>query len=267
MHVLDISPISTILSYMNILISNDDGILAPGLLALANAVRDMGELSIVAPETTQSAAAHSITLTQPLICAPVELPGGFSGHSVAGRPADCVKLALAELLPDNRPDMILSGINAGANVGINVLYSGTVAAAIEGAFFDIPAVAFSLAIRDKVDFDYAGRVAREVLDFLLAREVVRPGYVINVNIPPSECGKPKGIKVVPQSTQCGSTVFDRRFDPRGRLYFWLTGDSGYCQEEKETDVAAIDENYVSVTPLMYDLTDHKRLSDFQKKLA
>jgi len=252
---------------MNILITNDDGILAPGLLALANAVRDMGHLSIVAPETTQSAAAHSITLTQPIICAQVELPNGFTGHSVAGRPADCVKLALAELLPDHRPDLVLSGINAGANIGINVLYSGTVAAAIEGAFFNIPAVAFSLAIRDKVDFEYAGRIARQTLDVLLSRNVVQPGYVVNVNIPPAECGQPRGIKVVPQSTQCGSTVFDRRFDPRGRLYFWLTGESETCQEEKETDTAAINDDFVSVTPLMYDLTDYRRLSDLKTKLS
>ncbi len=250
----------------NILITNDDGILAPGLLALANAVKDIGAISIVAPETTQSAAGHSITLSDPLICSQVELPGGFSGYSVAGRPADCVKLGLVELLPQilpppGKPDLVLSGINAGANVGINVLYSGTVAAAIESAFFNIPAVALSLCIRDKVDFDYAGKVARYVLDVLLERQVLRPGLVFNVNIPPLECGWPRGIKVVPQSTQCGNTVFDRRIDPRGRLYFWLTGEVGRCEEPHETDIQAIDEHYVSITPLMFDLTDYRCMTD------
>jgi len=252
---------------MNILITNDDGILAPGLLALANAVKDLGRIHIVAPETTQSAAAHSITLTDPLICGQVELPGGLTGYRVAGRPADCVMLAMTELIPEPKPDLVLSGINAGANLGINVLYSGTVAAATEGAFFKLPSVAFSLKIRDKVDFDYAGKVARYTLDLLLAKSAVRPGYVINVNIPPPECGWPKGIRVVPQSTQCGNPVFDRRLDPRGRLYFWLTGSTDQCEEDGETDVFAVDENYIAVTPLMFDLTDYSRLKSLNDLLA
>jgi 5'-nucleotidase len=256
---------------MNILITNDDGILAPGLLSLAGCVKDLGKLTIVAPETAQSATAHSITLTQPLICSKVELPGGLPGYSVAGSPADCVKLAMAEILPHvlphpGRPDLILSGINAGANIGINVLYSGTVAAAIEGAFFNIPAVAFSLCIRDKVDFDYASKISREVLDLLIARNALQPGYVINVNIPPIECGRPEGIRVVSQSTQCGDTIFDKRRDPRGRLYFWLTGETGQPEEETETDVAAIEDCYVSITPLMYDLTDHSRIKGLKSLL-
>jgi 5'-nucleotidase len=256
--------------FMNILITNDDGILAPGLLALAGAVRDLGPMAIVAPETAQSAAAHSITLSDPLICTQVELPGGLAGYSVAGRPADCVKLALVELcgqcVPPVRPQIVLSGINAGSNVGINVLYSGTVAAAIEGAFFNLPAVAFSLTIRDKVDFDYAGRIARQVLDVLLAKNAVKPGYVLNVNIPPPECGTPKGIRIVPQSTQCGSTIFDRRFDPRGRLYFWLTGETGRCEEEKDTDVAAMEDHFIAITPLMFDLTDYSRMNELKRLL-
>jgi 5'-nucleotidase len=238
-------------------------------LALAESVKDLGLLHIVAPETVQSAAGHSITLMDPLMCRRVELPGGFSGYSVSGRPADCVKLALVELCPLGKgsgPEIVLSGINAGANVGINVLYSGTVAAAIEAAFFNLPAVAFSLAIKDKVDFGYAGKVARSVLDFLLARQAVKPGYVINVNIPPCECGQPKGIRLVPQSTQCGSTNFDRRKDPRGRDYFWLTGDSEREAERDQTDVRAIGEDYISITPLKYDLTDYGRLKEFENLL-
>jgi 5'-nucleotidase len=255
---------SNLFMIKNILLTNDDGILAPGILALAEAVKDLGRLYIVAPETVQSAAGHSITLTDPLMCGRVELPGGFSGYSVSGRPADCVKLALVELCPlgkEDGPEIVLSGINAGANVGINVLYSGTVAAAIEAAFFNLPAVAFSLAIKDKVDFGYAGKVARHVLDLLLVRKAIKPGYVINVNIPPCECGWPKGIKVVPQSTRCGSTNFDRRTDPRGRVYFWLTGDTAREAEQDQTDVMAIDENYISITPLMFDLTDYTRIKE------
>lgn len=255
---------------MNILITNDDGILAPGLSALAKETQDLGHLFIVAPETTQSAAAHSITLANPLICAKVQLPSGKTGFSVAGRPADCVKLAMVELLPPllngaKQPDLVLSGINAGSNIGINVLYSGTVAAAIEAAFFKVPAVAFSLCIKDKIDFDYAGRVARQVLNQLMAHDVLKPGLAINVNIPPVECGWPKGLRVVPQSTQCGSNIFDRRYDPRGRLYFWLTGETG-IEEEVGTDIAAIDDHYISVTPLMFNLTNHEEMDELKKRM-
>jgi 5'-nucleotidase len=181
-----------------------------------------------------------------------------------------VKLAIVELLPSllspaKTPDLVLSGINAGSNIGINVLYSGTVAAAIEAAFFKIPAVAFSLCIRDKIDFDYAARVARQVLNQLLAKNLVKPGAAINVNIPPAECGWPKGIRVVPQSTQCGSNIFDRRHDPRGRLYFWLTGETG-IEQEAGTDIAAIAEHYVSITPLMFDLTNRAEIGDLKKQV-
>jgi 5'-nucleotidase len=256
---------------MNFLLTNDDGILAPGLFTLANEVKSLGSLCIVAPATAQSATAHSITLTDPLICSKVELPGGLSGYSVSGSPADCVKVGMVEILPKyfpptGRPDVILSGINAGANVGINVLYSGTVAAAIEGAFFGVPAVAFSLTIRDKVDFEYAGRIARRVFDLLIAKKALEDRIVINVNIPPVECGEPKGIRVVPQSTWCGQTVFDRRHDPRGRLYFWLTGDVGPQRHEARTDAGAIEDCYISITPLKYDLTDYARMDSLKSLL-
>jgi 5'-nucleotidase len=246
---------------MNILLTNDDGILAPGLSALAEAVKDMGNISIVAPETVQSAAAHSITLNDPLICGKVELPNGLIGYSISGRPADCVKVAIVELLTgEKKPDLILSGINAGSNVGIDVFYSGTVAAAIEGAFFNIPSIAFSMKIDDKVDFGYAGKIARRVLEELLSKKIVSPSYVTNVNIPPPECGKPKGIKIVAQSTQAWSTHFDRRTDPRGRLYFWLKSDTGRQKDQPETDVSGILDGYVTVTPIKFDLTDHATLT-------
>ena len=249
---------------MNILLTNDDGILAPGILALAKAVKDIGEIAIVAPETTQSAAAHSITLNDPLICTKVELPGGFTGFSVNGRPADCVKLALVEIWPKNarlpdRPDIVISGINAGANVGINVLYSGTVAAAIEAAFFNIPAIAISLDIRDKLNFSCAAKIARDVIQKIIDSDFLKPGYILNINIPECENSLPKGIKVVPQSTQAGIDKFERRIDPRGRVYYWLTGDHYPIDEAQETDSIALSNNYITVTPLMYDLTAYSQI--------
>ncbi len=250
---------------MNILITNDDGILAPGIVSLARAVDGLGRLAIVAPETTQSAAAHSITLNDPLICTKVELPSGIKGFSVRGRPADCVKLALVEILPKEfslagRPDLVISGINAGANVGINVLYSGTVAAAIEAAFFDIPAIAISLMIRDKLDFDYAADVARSTIKMIIDKQILQTGCVLNINIPACEFGGPKGIKVVPQSTQAGIDRFEKRIDPRGRVYYWLAGDYYPLDETQETDTIALNNNYITITPLMFDLTSYPTLN-------
>ncbi len=251
---------------MNILITNDDGILAPGIHALANAVKDFGMISVVAPETPQSASAHSITLNDPLMCTKVELPGNITGYSVRGRPADCVKLAMVEICPSQcphrgKPDLVISGINAGANIGINVLYSGTVAAAIESAFFDIPAIAISLAIKDKVDFDYAGKIAKSVIKLIVDNNMTKPGYVLNVNIPPCEYSWPKGIKVVPQSTQSGKDHFEKREDPRGRTYYWLAGDENQTSEDSRTDISCVNDGYLTITPLMFDLTAHGNISE------
>ncbi len=253
---------------MNILLTNDDGILAPGIAALSQAVRDMGNVIVVAPETTQSAAAHSITLNDPLICTRVELPNGIIGFSVNGRPADCVKLALVEICPKepelpDRPDIVISGINAGANVGINVLYSGTVAAAIEAAFFNIPAIAISLAIKDKLNFDCAAEIARTVIQKIIESKLLKPGYVLNVNIPECENSPPKGIKIVPQSTQAGTDKFERRIDPRGRVYYWLTGDNYPVKDTQETDSIALSNNYITITPLMFDLTSYSIMSELK----
>lgn len=239
----------------HILITNDDGILAPGLAALIDAAKGLGTLHIVAPSTPQSAAGHSITLMDPLMCHTVTLPTGHTGYGVAGRPADCVKLAMTELL-DVQPDLVLSGINAGANVGVNVLYSGTVAAAIEAAFFGVPAVALSLAFNERVDFDYAAEVARDTLNLLDAKGVLQPGRVLNVNIPPCDIGKPLGVRVVRQATQAWATRFHRRTDPRNRLYFWLDTDARpEITDGDGTDEQLIHKGFISVTPLQVDLTD------------
>jgi len=249
---------------MKILPTNDDGIYAPGLRAMYRELTKLGEVAVVAPATEQSAAGHSVTLFSPLIVQQVFEDKVFFGWAVEGRPADCVKLALLELLPHS-PDVIISGINAGSNAGINVLYSGTVAAAIEGSFFRRTSIACSLDYsRDQPpDFATAADVARRVIEQILASEPKR-GSLYNVNIPPLEKGPIKGVRVVPQGVDVYTEQFDRRIDPRGRTYFWMGRDFVCADPGENTDVEALAHGYVSVTPLQFDLTYHAGLEELRK---
>jgi 5'-nucleotidase len=247
---------------MRILLTNDDGIYAPGLRALRRELQSLGEVIVVAPATEQSAAGHSVTLLTPLLINEVFEDGAFLGWAVEGRPADCVKLALLELLPDP-PDLIVSGLNAGSNAGINVLYSGTVAAAIEGAFYRQTAIACSLEYDKKIyDFPTAARYARQVIEQILANKP-SAGSLFNVNIPVLENGPIKGVKVMPQNVSPYTEKYDRRVNPRGRTYFW-TGPDFKCPEPgPDTDVTALSDQYITVTPLQFDLTDHVKLKTMQ----
>lgn len=247
---------------MRILLTNDDGIYAPGLRAMRQELLKVGEVVVVAPATEQSAAGHSVTLLNPLLVSEVYDDDGqtFIGWAVEGRPADCVKLALLELLPDP-PDVIVSGLNAGSNAGINVLYSGTVAAAIEGAFYRRTAIAVSLEYDRKIyDYPKAARYARQVIEQILA---TRPadGSLFNVNIPVLERGPVKGVKVLPQNISPYTEKFDRRVNPRGRTYFWASPDFLCPDPHPGTDVEALAEGYITITPLKFDLTDHDRLTE------
>jgi 5'-nucleotidase len=249
---------------MRILLTNDDGIYAPGLRALRQELRKLGSVTVVAPATEQSAAGHSVTLLNPLLVSEVfeDDRKTFIGWAVEGRPADCVKLALLELLPDP-PDVIISGLNAGSNAGINVLYSGTVAAAIEGAFYRQTAIAVSLEYDKKIyDFPTAARLARQVIEQILAHKPA-PGSLFNVNIPVLERGPVKGIKVMPQNISPYYEKFDRRVNPRGRTYFWSSPEFICPEPHPGSDVEALNEGFITVTPLKFDLTDHTRLSELQ----
>ncbi|MGL4555292.1 MAG: 5'/3'-nucleotidase SurE [Gemmataceae bacterium] len=244
---------------MRILLTNDDGIYAPGLRALLPELRKLGEVTVIAPATEQSAVGHSVTLTTPLIVQRVSEGGAVIGWAVEGRPADCVKLAIRELLPQP-PDVIVSGLNAGSNAGINVLYSGTVAAAIEGAFFKVTSIACSQEYRklEPIDFARGAALARGVVEQILAQ---RPdaGSLFNVNIPSSDKGPVRGVKVLPQNVAPYVEGFDRRTDPRGRVYFWTTPDFDCPDPHPDTDVSALAEGYITVTPLQFNLTDAVRL--------
>jgi len=245
---------------MRILLTNDDGIYAPGLRALRKEIQRLGDVMVVAPATEQSAAGHSVTLATPLLVQEVFEDDGssFFGWAVEGRPADCVKLALLELLPQP-PDLIVSGLNAGSNAGINVLYSGTVAAAIEGAFYHHTAIACSLEYtkQARLDFPTASRYARQVVEQIIAQNPPA-GSLYNVNVPPLELGV-KGIRVMPQNVTVYNEQFDRRTNPRGRTYFWTGADFLCRSPNPDTDVTALSEGYITVTPLKFDLTDHSRM--------
>lgn len=246
---------------MRILLTNDDGVFAPGLAALHAAVRDLGEVCVFAPRQPQSAAGHSITLTGPLSVEHVHLgpDQDFTGRGVGGSPADCVRLAIREIL-DEPVDLVLSGINAGANIGVNVFYSGTVAAAAEGAILGKPAVAFSTAIDGgDLDFPHIGRICRWVLDRLLA-DGLEPGRLVNVNVPLLEEGVPRGIRVGPQAIVEVEDTYLRQDDEAGCQVYRLSEEYGFAPGPKESDVELLAEGYVVVTPLRVDMTDHARLA-------
>lgn len=250
---------------MQILLTNDDGIYAPGLRALRTELQQIGEVVVVAPATEQSAVGHSVTLTTPLIVQEVQDENRkLLGWAVEGRPADCVKLALRELLP-RQPDLLVSGLNAGSNAGINVLYSGTVAAAIEGSFFRCTSIACSLEYTRArpLDFPRGARLARQVIEQILAQQPA-PGTLFNVNIPDLERGPVRGIRSVPQNVAPYVESFDRRTDPRGRVYFWTSPEFGCPDPHPDTDVTLLAEGYITVTPLQFDLTQARLLDEMTR---
>jgi len=251
---------------VRILLTNDDGIHAPGLAALREAVEGLGDATVVAPDTERSGVAHSITLAQPLRIRRVQRGDALFGYGVNGAPADCVKLGCDQVL-GTKPDLLLSGINLGANAAINILYSGTVAAAIEGALLGIPAVAFSLAEFDNPDFDEAGRVAHELIEQFITAGL-DPHTVLNVNIPGLPRSEIKGVRVTHQSRTGYDDCYEKRTDPWGKAYYWITGElQRHFEHEPDSDLRALREGYVSITPLHYDLTDYQALAALRGRLA
>ncbi|MEO6810072.1 MAG: 5'/3'-nucleotidase SurE, partial [Isosphaeraceae bacterium] len=236
---------------MRILLTNDDGVFAPGLRALRNELTRLGDVTVIAPALEQSGVGHSITLLAPMVVKPVDDEDGSPlGIAVEGSPADCVKLAVNELL-DRPPDLIVSGINSGANAGINVLYSGTVAAAIEGAFFKITSIAVSLEFTERFDYPHAARHAVRIIERILSNQPPA-GSLFNINLPAHSRGEPKGVRVVPMGIGRYGEGFEKRQDPRGRTYYWMTYAPPYQIEGPETDVTGLIEGYITVTPLHFD---------------
>jgi 5'-nucleotidase len=243
---------------MIILVTNDDGIRAGGLRILADALADLGRIVVVAPEQEQSASSHAITLDKPLRINEYET----DRFGVSGTPTDCVLLAVNGIL-DRRPELIVSGINLGPNMGEDVTYSGTVAAAIEASILGIPSIAISMVSWDSVPLDAAAAVSRYLAGEMLHHDV--PGTSLwNVNIPPLPRDELKGIRI----TRLGSRVYNgdiiKKTDPRGRDYFWIGGGDPGWNAGGDTDFTAVTEGYISVTPLRLDLTDDKAIFDLKK---
>ncbi len=245
-----------------ILLSNDDGVDANGLAALASALTGLGTLAVVAPIQEQSAVGHSITVRDPMRAHPwlFEGPEGpIWARAVTGTPADCVKLASQKLLP-RRPDLVVSGINHGPNAAVNVIYSGTVSAATEAAILGIPSFAVSHCSWDpEVDFEAAGRYARIVAGRILEHGLPS-GVLLNVNVPDQKMEHIRGIEVTRQAHARWEEEFEERRDPMNRPYYWLGGHFVNLDDGHDTDLHAIDQGYVSVTPIHYDLTAYKHLS-------
>lgn len=237
---------------MRILLTNDDGIYAPGLMALHQELRRDFEVFVVAPESEMSAVGHAITLASPLRVRRVRRNGDFFGFGVTGTPADCVKIAVQELL-GSPPDMILSGINLGANVGVNVLYSGTVSAATEGAFLGIRSAALSLDTRESPDFRFAARFSREIIRFIV-KAGLKERTALNVNIPAVPVDQIAGVKITQQGVGRFRERFDKRVDPRGDIYYWLSGEKPAEEGIADADATALRERWITLTPISYDLT-------------
>ncbi len=246
---------------MHILLTNDDGIFAPGLAAIYKKLITLAKVTVVAPANCQSGASHSITYQEPLLFSKTETDI-FAGFSVQGSPADCVKLAVLEIC-DEKIDLVIAGINHGANAGINVYYSGTVAAAVEAAFLNIPSVAMSLAVSDKMDFESAAEYCLDTLKLLLP---IQTGEIININVPRLSNGKPKGIKIVPQSIGGYHEKYEKNTNSLGQTVFQLK--SGHHKHESQcTDIVALVDGYITITALNHDMTNHKKTESLRKKLS
>ena len=241
-----------------ILISNDDGITAPGIKALVEVMQEIGEVIVVAPDKPQSAMGHAITINQPLRLTKVDQFPGVVSYQCTGTPVDCVKLAIDKLLT-RKPDLMVSGINHGSNASINVIYSGTMSAAVEASIDGMPAIGFSLCdYRWDADFEvvkpYVRRIALEYL-----RNGLPYGTLLNVNLPVPEGGI-KGVKVCRQAVAKWKEDFDERLDPFNRKYYWMTGRFVNMDKGEDTDEWALAHGYVSIVPTQFDLTDHSRIS-------
>ncbi len=245
-----------------ILITNDDSVNAPGIRALVEAVKGLGKIIVVAPDKPQSGMGHAITIGHPLRLQKVNLFEGVEAYACSGTPVDCVKLAVDKVIHD-KPDICLSGINHGANHSINVIYSGTMSAALEASIESIPSIGFSLLdMSIDADFTAAKKYARILVEQVLGSKLKEKHLCLNVNIPKGDDKLIKGIKICRQAYAKYEEEFDERKDPSGRRYYWLTGEFLNFDKGRDTDVWALTNSHVSVVPVQFDLTNY----ELKKKL-
>ncbi len=243
-----------------ILITNDDGFTAKGIQSLVEAVAEFGELMIVAPDSPQSGMGHAITINNPLRIQRIHYFGEHTAYNCSGTPVDCVKIGIYKL-GDRKPDLILSGINHGSNVSTNVLYSGTMSAAIEGALCGVPSIGFSLLDYSvEADFTAAQHFVKEIVQKAI-EQPMQEGICLNVNIPKLPLSEIKGIKVSKQARAFWDDTFDEREDPLKKKYYWLAGEFHNYDKGTDTDMWALENGYVSIVPTRYDLTAYKALEE------
>jgi 5'-nucleotidase len=249
------------MSEVHILITNDDGIYAPGILHLREALDGLGKITVVAPLVEKSAVGHAITMSDPLRVLEVERDGIFFGLAVNGTPADCVKLGIRSLM-EKPPQLVASGINMGPNTATNIIYSGTVSAAAEGVIMGVPSMAVSLASFTRHEFAYAKKVARQIASEIIDRGLPE-GTLLNVNIPAIPEHEIEDVVITRQGKGRYEEAFDKRTDPNNRTYYWLTGKRMLLDTGDDIDDLVVMRRRVSVTPIHYDLTDYNFLKELQ----
>jgi len=249
---------------MHILITNDDGIYAPGIQALIEALKPIARITVAAPDRERSATGHAITMHSPIMAKPIIRYGQeVCAYAVGGTPADCIKLALDIFIKNDWPDLVVSGINNGPNLGTDVIYSGTVSGAIEASMMGVPAIAISMSSHDFTSFteaaSFAAQMVHQVLDF-----PKKPAPILNVNFPVCNPREIKGTKITKLGIRKYRNNFIHRKDPRGNGYYWMAGELEDLPQDPNTDIVAVHKNYISITPLHFDLTHYKAMDKIKK---
>ncbi|HOJ37913.1 MAG TPA: 5'/3'-nucleotidase SurE [Ignavibacteriales bacterium] len=247
---------------LKILVTNDDGITAPGIYALAKELQKIADVTVVAPLTEQSAVGHAITMKNPLRLKDIIINNEFFGYAFDGTPADCVKMGIRNILKE-KPDLVISGINNGANTAINIIYSGTVSGAREAAIMDVPSIAVSVTSHEPKTYDIAAQIAAEYA-IKVFKNPLPNGTLLNINVPNCSKEEIKGHIVTKQGKSKWDDEYEERIDPMGKKYYWLKGDWIELDNSIDYDHFATQQNYVSLTPIHFDLTDYENLT-FVKK--
>ncbi|MCH8325116.1 MAG: 5'/3'-nucleotidase SurE [Bacteroidetes bacterium] len=247
---------------MKILVCNDDGISSPGIFALVKSLKEIADVTVIAPLNEQSAIGHAITMQVPLRVSEYRINGTLFGLAVNGTPADCIKIGIRNLM-DSPPDLVVSGINHGSNTAINIIYSGTVSAAREAAIMDVPSMAVSVTNHNVKDFSVAAELTKHLIEKTPIKQLPT-GTLLNINIPDLPKEKIVGIKITTQGKSKWDDIYERRVDPYGKDYYWLTGELLQLDKKIDTDQGAINKNFVSITPIHFDLTDYETFNKMKE---
>jgi 5'-nucleotidase len=247
---------------LKILVCNDDGIDSQGIYALVESLKEIGTVTVVAPLKEQSAVGHAITMQIPLRVTKAYKDGNFFGYAVNGTPADCIKIGIRNIMKEP-PDLVVSGINHGSNTAINIIYSGTVSAAREAAIMDIPSMAVSVTNHEVTDFRFAAKVTKLIAKEMAGKDIPK-GTLLNINVPDIPENQIAGIILTKQGKSKWDDIYEQRVDPYGKDYYWLTGNLMEVDTDVETDQVAIKKNYVSISPIHFDLTDYETFDKMKK---